>query len=192
MNFIGICMCHLMRAWPDLIWLLVDSSWLLLIQPDHYSILLICDVTNDMGFLYSLFQYKSDCTKVAKVITFDRFQIMARDLTSIAAMTPTKSPAESTRGPHLVQDDSKRVHLGIRRVHNKSRMGPRLIHDMSGRVFLRFESSPILSFYAFYISCPVNTCRWTIVQINHCKIVHEIHHFFETRFFCFYWFYITW
>ena len=89
MNFIGICMCYRMRAWPHFIWLLVDSSWLLLIQPDHYSIKLICDVTNDMGFLYSLFQYKSDCTNVAKVIAFDRFQIMARDLTSIAAMTVT-------------------------------------------------------------------------------------------------------
>ena len=171
-------MCHRMRAWPHFIWLRVDSSWLLLIQPDHYSILLICDVTNDMGFLYSLFQYKSDCTNVAKVIAFDRFQMMARDLTSIAAMTSTKSPAESTMDPHLVQHDSKRVHLGL--------------CDGTIKGQLRFESSPILSFYTFYISCPVNTCRWTIVQINHCKIVHEIHHFFEARFLCFYWFYITW
>ena len=83
-------------------WLLVDSSWLLLIQPDHYSIKLICDVTNDMGFLYSLFQYKSDCTNVAKVIAFDRFQIMARDLTSIAAMTLTLSPVEPDMGPQLI------------------------------------------------------------------------------------------
>ena len=83
---------------------------------------------------------------------------------------------------------------GSRRVQNKSRMGPRLIHGpwRVRKGFLRFESSPILSFYTFYISCPVNTCRWTIVQINHCKIVHEIHHFFEARFLCFYWFYVTW
>ena len=77
-----------------------------------------------MGFLYSLFQYKSDCTNVAKVIAFDRFQMMARDLTSIAAMTSTKSPAESTMGPHLVQDDSKRVHLGFRRVQEGPATGP--------------------------------------------------------------------
>ena len=125
-------MYHRMRAWPHFIWLLDDSSWLLLIQPDHYSILLICDVTNDMGFLYSLFQYKSDCTKVAKVITFDRFQIMARDLTSIAAMTSTLSPAESTMGPHLVPNGSKigprRVHHGFRRVHDWSTTGPERIN----------------------------------------------------------------
>ena len=131
MNFIGICMCHLMRAWPHFIWLLVDSSWLLLIQPDHYSINLICDVTNDMGFLYSLFQYKSDCTNVAKVIAFDRFQIMARDLTSIAAMTPTLSPAEPDTSPQWVL--KLWVHngstTGPQLIHNGSIMGPQLVHN---------------------------------------------------------------
>ena len=89
---------------------------------------LICDVTNDMGFLYSLFQYKSDCTNVAKVIAFDRFQIMARDLTSIAAMTLFQSPAEFTTGSRLIDDGSM---MAPWKGHNGSTMGPKWVHTES-------------------------------------------------------------
>ena len=124
------------------------SSWQMLIQQDHYSYsilwsmtrTLICDVTNDLGIFYNLFQYKwSDFTGCTwtMVIAFNRFQIMARDI------WPRSRRWQPVRWSRLTWS-----------------------YDIIWR--LRFEPSSILSFYAFYISRPVNTSRRTIFKINHC------------------------